>query len=794
MAIQLGRPAPEQALSLGLSQPALNKPAFGANLVSSQADSVRFGAVAMPLLRKQGNVTHIVTFGALNDPILKQPPALQMKVRGVTRNQGPYGTAIGPIGELAAADWKDGLKLDFSIAGRNRIKLSAPGYGPLGEVPPEIADNIINVLRQRPQEFRFELSNMIAGTTKGAPTIGLRVNLVYVGKNGAMARQARQAFSFVLNSPECKDSAMLYQAATSPDQVLNLILKHEELTKNKAAADQMSKIIDNITAKIKDPGNKRILLLGHCKPDGDTLGCVVGLKNAIELMDPSRKVDCAVDDRIPGLFRDKVPGIDSIKHPNNPAKLQEIDQMLADLNHKLQNPTGLPQDKPELVKGRIAALQQEKKILSDPSNLLNANDKYDLVITMDIPTPSRFTDKFKPYLSTAKDVVYIDHHPHRFNEWDAAKNTTGLDMAQVHQKGLAWVADSVGACAEMMTVIGNKLVPQMAQVAKGTPLAQVFPKTEQQQKLARYVAGLVTGMCTDTGSFTRTANLTPEDMNKPVEERPNFQPEGVAKWLMQLTEASQGNRIDKKWLRENVTYGVSDKAHELMSDFATTGTKDYPNVGFGVIQVDYNQMNAVWQTAMEQDGAVNLLDVQNEFKYSENMGQLKGDPRARGNQGKAAGPYDADKIAVLICQDKKKGELDEKLEVAQDNGLRLSLRSGNGTEHAELLASLFGGGGHGAASGARIDLPGIELNTPLAIQINGQVSNDPAAALKILRANMAVNHNSQLTDDQKKQMTTPISVVENAAGKPAADLLADLVGAIRQEQGNTGGQNQRRTA
>lgn len=750
--LQAGTPTQAQTLTAP-KRPDVFQPAFG-NVV--------------PLVRKQGRATQILTFRGLQDPLINQPPGLQMKVRGVTRHQGKLGEKVGSIGKLAASNWKDGQRINFTI-GRRGIDLTVPGFGPIGSVPPEIGQKILPVIQKYPNRFQFELSNVIAGTTKGAPTIGMRVNLVYTGQSKSEADDIRIAFNMVLNDPRCKDAAMLYQAPTSPEQVLKLILRHEEVTKGKAAAHQMETVINTITDKIKDPNNKRILLLGHCKPDGDTLGCIVGLKNAIELMDPTRTVECAVDDKIPGLFRNKVPGMDTIKHPTNPAKVVEIDRMLVDLRHKLANPTGLPQDKPELLKGRIQALENEKKILSNKANLLDPKAKYDLVITMDIPTPTRFTDKFKPYLQNAKDVVYIDHHPHRFNEWDAAKNETGLDMAAVQKKNLAWVADSVGACAQMMTVIGDKLLPQMRQIANGAPLAKIFPDPAQQEKLARYVANLVTGMSTDTGSFTRTANLLSTDMNKPVEQRPNFQPEGVAKWLMNTTQAMPQGGINKKWLRENVTYGVSDAAHDLMMEFATRGTRPDSKLGFGVVQVDYDQMNAVWQTAMEQDGAVTLLDIQNEFKYSQVMGDLKGMPGE-------------DKIAVLICQDKKKGELDEKLQIAKDNGLRLSIRSSNGTEHAELLASLFNGGGHGAAAGARVDLPGVELNTPLGVTVNGVATKDTRLILQTMRRNLEVLHNNTLTDAQKKAQLTPLKVVEDPTGKPCADLMTDIVAEMRKSQ------------
>ncbi len=815
------------AVRFGMKQPAnsLMRPSFGtAESVRPLPDDIfqpappQFGNV-VPLMRQDGKALHIVKFGALSDPLKNQKPALQMRVTGVTNYQipptrfdsnGPIYTPnapMGPINRLAQSDWKDGQPIDFQLEpGRGgRITLSIPGFGPIGRVPDEISRTIFRHIQREPGKFRFELSNMIAGMTKGAETIGLRVNLIYDGNSPSAQDDVRTSFNAVLNDPRASQKVMIYQPPVSPEQVLKLILENEKQVNGAKAATQMRKVIDAVVARLKDPNNKRILLLGHCKPDGDTLGCITGLKNAILLMDPTRQVDIAVDDKIPGLFRNKVPGMDEIKHPYNPQKIQQVQQLITTLEEKLAKP-GNSGEKPENIQRMLTGLRTELAALQNKANLLDPNAQYDLVVTMDIPTPTRFTDKFKPYFDRARDVVYIDHHPHRFNEWEAAKAETGLDMQKIHDRNLAWVADKVGACAQMMTIIGNRLVPQFEQIAKGQSATQVFKDPVQQQRLARYVANLVTGMSTDTGSFTRCCNLTPEDMQKPVQDRPNFYPEGTAKWLFSLTKDLPASaRIDKKWLRENVTYDLPDSllkaedqftARDLMLKYAVAGRKVYPEISLGIIQADYQQMKEVWDAAQAVDPEVNLLDVQNGFKYSEAMGTLRSDPNM--HQGSASstedphslsakarenyqGKYDNDRIAILICQDKKAGQLDEKLQIATTNGLRLSLRSENGSEHAELLANLFGGGGHGAAAGARVDLPGVELDTPLGVKINGQIQRDPAQILKVLRHNMAVNH-SRISDAQKKQQTTPVEIVLDPQGKSCASLLETLVAEIRKGQ------------
>ena len=805
---------------LANSIPTLNADAFQKPQFSGLRDNV------VPMFRHVGKELHVVKFGALSDPLKDGPPGLQMRVTGVTRYQkapekfdanGPVfgpNSPKGPINKLSDTNWQDGTPLEITLEDSRwggKINLSVPGIGPIGRVPDEIATHIYDAVAAEPDKFHFTLSNLIAGMTKGAETIGLRINVVYDGKTSATTDDVRATFNTVLNDPKAMNKVMIYQPPVSPERVLELILAHEKAANGPEAAAQMTQVIDNIVAKLKDPTNKKILLLGHCKPDGDTLGCITGLKNAIQLMDPTREVEIAVDDKIPGLFRNKVPGMNEIKHPFNPEKIAQVGQLIQTLQGKLDNPATTGENRGVLEK-QIEALRLEHAALQDKANLLDPKAKYDLVVTMDIPTPTRFTDKFKPYFDSAKDTIYIDHHPHRFNEWQDAAASTGLDMQKVHDKKLAWVADKVGACAQMMTIIGNRLVPQLTQVANGTPVAQVFTTADQQQKVARYVANLVTGMSTDTGSFTRCCNLSPEDMSKPVQDRPNFYPEGTAKWLFQVTkDLPKDTRVDKKWLRENVTYDLPDNllnaddqftARDLMLKHAITGRVTNPALSFGVIQVDYDQMKEVWDSAREIDPEVNLLDVQNGFKYSEAMGALRADPamhRGGGAKPQAGGPslteqaresyagsYDKDRVAILICQDKKEGELDEKFQIATMNGLRLSLRSQNGSEHAELLANLFGGGGHGAAAGARVDLPGVTLTTPLGVKINGQIERNNAAIIKALKFNMELMRDNKISDAEKKTRKIPIEMVLDPQGKNCAETLESIVGEIRKTQPKTG--------
>lgn len=290
----------------------------------------------------------------------------------------------------------------------------------------------------------------------------------------------------------------------------------------------------------------------------------------------------------------------------------------------------------------------------------------------------------------------------------------------------------------------------------------------------------------------------------PVQNRPNFLPEGMSKWLLDLTDGA----IDKKWLREEITWEVSDEkgkgldesAYEIMLKHAISGKTIYEDLSLGFIEASYDNMNQIWQAQLDIEPDTTLLDIQNAFKYSETMGVLRSDPEISGRQGGNGpggrgeakdepkslrdiakedyqGKYDKDRIAILICQDKKAGELDEKLERATMNGLRLSLRSMEGSIHAELIASLFGGGGHGGAAGGRVDLPGVEINTPLAVKVNGKIEHDYKKVLDALKHNYELTHNRNTRGNR-----IPLEIVKDQNGIPCREMIKELVTQIRAEQ------------
>lgn len=778
-------------------------------------DSVSFSKTEQKpaiTMERMGSALHVSFGGQMKNPmpLETRTDAIQMKVRGVAAHQkGTEGA--GPrardnnVVKLADSQWKDGQKLDFRFTmdkrGNERLELGVPELGGvkkggIGRVPDELVPDLKNLMKGHEKEFRFELSNVISGKSKGAPTIGLRVNLLYTGHNEKMREKTKEVFTGFMDSKDTSVSkqVMLYQEPTSPEQVLGKIFDIESQVNGPKAVEEIKGAITAISKEINDPKNQKILIVGHCKPDGDTLGSVIGMKTAIQGAFPDREIDCAVDDKIPGLFRDKMPGIEDVKRPYNPERIALVEQSIAKMEAGEQSAATKAQV--QILKNELADLQDSSRLFDDGPLKGEDRKKYDLVILLDIPTPKRFSGGFKDYIENSDKQIYIDHHPHKINEWIDAKDVTGVDMEKIHKNNLAFVSDMVPAATQLVTIVADKAG------ILGNTMKNSF------EEARKFVSSVITGTSTDTGSFTRTANLLPEHMEMSVKDRPNFAPEGMSKWLINEVNANQTEKVDKKWLRDNIVFDVPDKApikeggkgelspRDKMLQMAVNGKHVYPELGVGVVSVSYDDMCEIWEDSLKHDPEFTLLDVQNGFKYSEVMGALKADPskvNAQGNpkdselQRKAkemySSPYDADKIAIMAIQDRKAGFVTENSEVAEMNGIRLSFRSADCSDHAELLSSIFDGGGHGGASGGRIDLPGVTIDSKLAVTIDGKVEYNIGKVMSMARHNLDVLHDVNLTPEQKREQMHEVKVtIDENQGKTFHELIADMVKDIRAHQ------------
>ena len=211
---------------------------------------------------KQWNVTRVSFKGKLANPT---QPAIQMKVRGVSHHQEEFGSVDDKykdknVQKLADSEWYDGKPLDFEIrkfSKQEKILIKDPKFGEIGRVPDSIAPSLAKVLKKHGKDFQFTLSNVIAGTSKGAPTIGLRVNLAYTGKDAVVRKKAEKIFDFLLNSeePEIKEMVMIYQPKSSPIDVLTQMFNVEAQKNGTKAVHDLQAVIDNIASEINNPEN-----------------------------------------------------------------------------------------------------------------------------------------------------------------------------------------------------------------------------------------------------------------------------------------------------------------------------------------------------------------------------------------------------------------------------------------------------------------------------------------------------------------------------------------------------------
>lgn len=731
-------------------------------------------------LTQTNNVYHVSFRGRLQNPEI---PSLQMKVRGVSQHQKDFQNEQDVskdrnIEKLAKSNWYDGKNLKFEIAKdkrRMQIKLFDPDFGEIGRVPDEIAYSLEPLLRKHPKDFKFKLSNVIAGTSKSAPTIGLRTNLIYKGKDKEVKKEVQDVFDSLLNSNDkkIKDCVMLYQPASSPKEVLKRIFDLESENNGPQAVKELETVINTIAGEINDPNNKNILLLGHCVPDGDTIGCVLGMHAAIKSSYPNKNVQCSIDDKLPGLYRENLPGVENIKRPYNANSIKQLEANIRELESQEQTP---------VTKSQIAIYKRELSFLNKNEAYFDAEvkdgaepTKYDLVILMDVPSPKRFSGAFKQYIENAGKVIYIDHHPERPEEWDKAKDVTGLNMTEVKKNHNALIVPAVPAAAQLVTIVADK--------------AGLLDKTLADAQYAKqYAASVISGTSSDTGCFSRSANLTPKDIKLPVRQRPNFLPEGLSKWLVD----KMNGIVNKKWIRETIVYDISDKknsvedlsSREKMLKHSIESQQIYPETGLGFVSINYDQLYDIWESALEYDEQVTLLDIQNSLKYSEVMNSLR-ESSMLGNKNSVVPTYetsyDDDKIAILMIQDKEKGKIDENSQLAKCNGIRMSFRSQEGTNYAEMLASLFNGGGHGGAAGGRIDLDGVTVDSKIAISINGKPEHNPVKIYNALKHNFEIKNDNSISHEEKVNSMNKFAPVLDEDGMEIQELINGVVTQLRKD-------------
>ena len=94
MAISVMRPA--QRIHAPEKTPVFSAQTSTTHTGRQFADTLTLGNAVVRTTQK-GKLLRVVTFGALQNPLLQQPPALQMRVRGVTHHQRSSNPTQKPL-------------------------------------------------------------------------------------------------------------------------------------------------------------------------------------------------------------------------------------------------------------------------------------------------------------------------------------------------------------------------------------------------------------------------------------------------------------------------------------------------------------------------------------------------------------------------------------------------------------------------------------------------------------------------------------------------------------------------
>lgn len=737
-------------------------------------------------VERKGKNLHVSFTGNFQNPV---ETGIQFKVAGVTRHQKGMGGAHAAatddnLVKLAKSDWKDGQKLDYAYDEVTKnITLKDPKYGEIGTVPAPVAEGFMNVINTDKDNFQFELTNVTGGVTEDFPIIAAKANLKYTGKDEKVRENAQNAFNAMIDSKDAKVSSSVsaYQPEFSPKQVLEKIFDVEGKRNGLGEVRKIKDAVDTIVKEIQDPKNKNILVLGHCSPDGDTVGCVIGMTAALKGAYPDRHIDASIDDDIPNSFA-KVPGVEDIKRPYNAKAVNSVKKNI-EMLEKSTNPA---------AKKQIETLNKELERLTDKSKMFDPATadgkeakKYDLVIMLDTPTQGRSSRAFKPYFENAGKTIFIDHHPLKQAEWATAKETLGFDINKAVKDKLALVVDSVPAATQIVTAVCDK----------AGMLGKIFKDSAENAK--KFVAGIITGTQTDTCGYKNQANYHPSEAKLPQSQKANYYPEGMSKYLIDKLDGD----IDKKWMRENLFYELPNNPitnnlgpKDAVLKMALRGREMYPEIGLGMMHVSYAVMDNILQEAKKQDKNVQMTDVYNSFKNSEVMSALKANPTFSkpnptpvSDSEKAAetyrSQYDKDRVAVFMAQNQVEGSINKFSQIADKNMISFSFRSGGETNAAQVLATVFGGGGHAAAAGANISMKGLDFKSKLTVKVDGKV----ASAKEIYEAannNVNVSNNNKIPFREKAKMMKKIDIEmsKDGNGRTCSEIIKDVLTEMRAAQ------------
>lgn len=732
---------------------------------------------------KNGNIIKFISFKALQDPTTTQNPSIRTGLcDSELYTENIKLSASQPRGTELPIKIVDSEEQDL----KKTVEFSMPDGKILGHLPNSINNAIGSMIQANPQDFSFKLYGTTSENGKNAANV--LVDIEYIGKEKPEAHK--------------KLNALLYKNSISPEQVLHRILDYKKVLNGEKIGNQKIQesqlAIDTIIKTISNPKNQKILLIGHNKPDGDTVGSCMGLKAALEYMG-KEKVDVAIDDVLAGFLRNVVDADEIKKSP----------EFIGKLNHgiytKIQNMEidGFTSDELQ----EIYSLKKVQDYYNQHVQTLNKDEKYDLAIFLDVPTPTKVSPEIKNYAKNAKNVIYIDHHPFQNSEWTKEQKNNGINMDSIKKEHMFWSESKVPANTMLVTILIDKLLPGLTDKFRDN-----YNKDNNSLKnknlIEKMATSLVVGTMTDTSGYKRNMNKSIEDEMLPSNQKTGFAPAGLSDWLLNLTNGEVTRRSIKKKMKYDIPNKVDmyfpqdfvdfyntekemdDSINSTLPDIETIMKRNKDNnykkiaeevakdsvvvynLGLGITKVHFASMKEFLKDYNMTKPEINMRDVIGAYKYNPTTIALK--YPSKDSKYQVAPKYENNKISVMIREEEVKGELNANFQLAKENTLGFSFRSQDGTNYAGILATLFGGGGHAAASGASLSLPDLNTESKLIVKIEGKTETDMNKIYKTIKKNYENNY-LNATDTNAK-----IDIEISDEGIKIENLIANLTAEIRQ--------------
>lgn len=733
-------------------------------------------------LSQSGNTIRLVSFKALQDPTIVKNPSIRAGV-GDSEN---YQENI-----LKTKDLPRGEKLTIEALGKDSgeyssVRISTKDGDVLGHLPASIDNAIGREIQENPADFSFKLY----GTTPASKNnpANVLIDIEYVGDKKPVVQER-------LNT-------LLYKNSVTPEQVLHRILDYKKVLHGDEIGTQKiqetQKTIDTIVSALNDPKNQKILLIGHNKPDGDTVGSCMGLKSALDYMG-KQQVDVAIDDVLAGFLRNVVDANEIKKSP------QFLKEMNSGIDNKMAKMLGEADTVEEI--SELYSLAKVKEFYNDNVKTLKPGEKYDLAIFLDVPTPTKVSPAIKEYAKNAKNIIYIDHHPFQKSEWAKEKINGGIDSDALKDKNMMLVEHKVPANTMLVTILVDKLLPGLTSKFRDSYYKDDISKKEKDL-IEKMSTSLVVGTLTDTSGFRRNINKGVEDDALPPFKKTGFAPAGLSDWLLNLTNGTVTRRSIKKQMKydlpnkanfyfpqdfvdfyntekasdevlntslpsaEEIMAKNTDENYEKIAADVAQNTSVFPDLGLGISKVHFDSMKKYLNKYNLNNPEINMRDIIGAYKYNPTTIALK--YPSKDSKYQVAPKYENNKISVMIREEEVAGELNANFQLAKQNSLGFSFRSQEGTNYAGLLATLFGGGGHPSASGAGLSLPGLTAESKLSIKLDGKIETDMAKIHEALENNYEVNY----FNSPKPSAKIELFIDDN--GVKIENLISDLTTQIRQ--------------